>query len=115
MIEAGWNQVEQFVEDVAREFGDVDGVYGPPRGGLVFAVMLSHRLGVPLLMAPTDGCLIVDDICDEGDTMLHYRKALNAKIATMFYVKGATVTPDMWMLEKRRGDWVIFPWEVRNG
>lgn len=106
-----WADVETFIEHASNQYRDVKGVYGPARGGLVFAVMLSHRLGVPMLMAPCDGCLIVDDICDEGDTLYHYRRTLNCKIATMYYVSGATVTPDFWMLQKDRGDWVRFPWE----
>ena len=32
----------------------LSGVYGVPRGGLVLAVCLSHRLGIPLLQADTD-------------------------------------------------------------
>lgn len=115
MLKPSWEEVELFIDRAAREFNGANGVYGPPRGGLVFAVMLSHRLGVPMLMAPCDGCLIVDDICDEGDTLRHYRKTLNCKIATMYYVQGATVTPDFWMLEKTRGDWVVFPWEAVDG
>lgn len=115
MLKPSWKDVELFIDRVAGSFDGVNGVYGPPRGGLVFAVMLSHRLGVPLLMAPCDGCLIVDDICDEGDTLYHYRKTLNCKIVTMYYVQGATITPDFWMLEKTRGDWVVFPWEAVDG
>ena len=30
----------------------LSGVYGVPRGGLVLAVCLSHRLGIPLLEKP---------------------------------------------------------------
>lgn len=110
-----WSDVERFVNTLSKECGEVCGVYGPPRGGLVFAVMLSHMLHVPMLMAPCDGCLIVDDICDAGDTLWHFRKTLDCKIATMYYVDGATVTPDFWMLEKKRGRWVTFPWERSNG
>ena len=40
----------------------LSGVYGVPRGGLVLAVCLSHRLGIPLLEQPQAGCLVVDDI-----------------------------------------------------
>jgi len=110
-----WEQVGKFVDAVSEECTQVNGVYGPARGGLVFAVMLSHRLKVPMLMAPCDGCLIVDDICDYGDTLYHYRKTLDCKIATMYYVEGATVTPDFWLLEKQRGDWVVFPLEEKDG
>lgn len=113
-MQATWEDAERFVERLSEECGDVSGVFAPARGGLCLGVMLSHALGVPLLMAPCDNCLIVDDICDTGDTMLHYRNATDCKIATMFYVEGASVTPDFWMFEKERGDWVTFPWEARS-
>ena len=111
-LKASWDDVERFVDKLADECGDVCGVFGPARGGLTLAVMLSHRLHVPMLMAPCDGCLIVDDICDSGDTMWHYRKTLECKIATMYYVRESAVTPDFWMFEKKQGDWVVFPWEA---
>lgn len=114
-LEPTWDDVEGFVDALSRETPPVKGVYGPPRGGLVFAVMLSHRMGIPVLMAPCDGCIIVDDICDSGKTLQHYRETLNCTIATMYYVQGASVMPDFWMLEKSRGEWVTFPWEVENG
>ena len=43
-----WKDVEQFVNEVTSQFnGKVNGVYGLPRGGLVLAVILSHKLNVP--------------------------------------------------------------------
>lgn len=114
-LEPSWHDVEKFVKACAKEFGEVCGVYAPPRGGLCLGVMLSHAMGVPMLLAPCDGCLIVDDICDGGLTLQHFRETLDCKIATMYYVDGATVTPDYWMYQKVRGDWVLFPWEVQNG
>ena len=110
-FKTSWDDVERFVKKVTDECGEACGVYGPPRGGLTLAVMLSHRLNVPMLMAPCDGCLIVDDICDSGDTMWHHRKTIDCKIATMFYVRESAVTHDFWMFEKKQGDWVVFPWE----
>ena len=106
-----WEDVEDFVEAVAEWCGDVIGVYAPPRGGLVFGAMLSYKLGVPMLLAPCDGCLIVDDISDTGDTLIHYRRTLKCSIATMYYVDGSMTVPDLWLMEKKRGQWVVFPWE----
>ena len=106
-----WEDIEGFVDAVAEWCDEPSGVYAPPRGGLVLGTMLSHKLGVPMLLAPCDGCLIIDDICDSGDTLFHYRKSLDCKIATMYHVDGASVTPDFWAMEKERGKWVTFPWE----
>ena len=49
-----------------------DGIYGIPAGGLVPAVYLHYRLKLPLMLAPTERTLVVDDIVDTGLTMSHY-------------------------------------------
>ena len=73
-----WLELDQYVTKLAEKIkkeriGYFSGVYGLPRGGLVPAVMLSHKLNLPLLMAPCRGCIVVDDIADTGTTLQHYR------------------------------------------
>lgn len=97
-----WDEVTAYVEAVRDKYKDLNlcGVYGLPRGGLVLAVMISHKLNIPLLMSPAEGCLIVDDICDSGETLLHYKKNSSAIqkpkyiITTMIYKQGAFVIPE---------------------
>lgn len=114
-----WDEVVDFLELVSEKCSEtnIDGVYGLPRGGLVLAVMLSHRLGKPLLLAPTSKSLIVDDICDSGESLLHYYSNASAEekterplIATMFYKQNSLVEPDIYLYEKKN-DWIVFPWE----
>lgn len=114
-----WNDVKEFVDYVtwANKQNNITGVYGLPRGGLCLAVMLSHALSVPLLSAPAAGCIIVDDICDSGESLIHYRNNTSGetgtdyKLATMFYKKNALgVVPDYWWKEKGNS-WIVFPWE----
>lgn len=114
-----WNTVENFISDVVKQYKDADlpGVFGIPRGGLVIAVMLSHRLNIPMLMSPVPGCMIVDDICDSGESLLHYVKNSSGvaengyHIVTMFYKKNQLdIIPEYWYMEKSK-DWVVFPWE----
>lgn len=121
-IRVTWEQVEAFIEEaeiLARRHG-TNAVYGLPRGGLVLAVMLSHRLNIPLLLAPAKGCLIVDDICDSGESLLHYRKNSSGEenndytIITMFYKENSLgITPDHWM-RKKHDNWIVFPWEKED-
>ena len=92
-------------ESKGRKF---DGVWGPPRGGLISAVMLSHALDIPLLIKPTSNTLIVDDIADTGKTLDQY-KGKNF-IVTSFYHKQSIVIPDIWIREKKN-EWIVFPWE----
>lgn len=115
-----WDQISEFVEHVAKIVESkysIDGVYGIPRGGLVFAVMLSHRLKVPMLMSPTSNSLIVDDICDSGESILHYYKNTSNPnsgrpiIATMFYKENQLgVKPDIYLYTKT-DDWIVYPFE----
>lgn len=109
-----WNQVNDYIECVSTKFSDrkLTGVYGIPRGGLVFATMLSHRLDIPLLLAPCDGCLVVDDISDTGKTLVHFQEC-GYLITTMFYKKGSLVEPHYWYAQKY-DDWIVYPWECKE-
>lgn len=115
-----WEEVEQFVDQVADMYlGKVNGVYGLPRGGLVLATMLSHRLNVPLLLGAFPGCLVVDDICDSGESLIHYicnssgdGKGYN--VVTMFYKSNELeIFPEYYMFLKQ-DDWIVFPWEEKE-
>lgn len=113
----GWKEFENDCDKLAglikksgRKF---DSLYGIPRGGLVLAVRLSHKLGLPLMMHDSnirDGTLIVDDIADSGDTMREFlsNKKYSAT-ATLFYNSDGKHVPTYFCREKT--DWVVFPWE----
>ena len=113
-----WDDVDEFVQFVADKFKhhNYTGVFGLTRGGLVLAVMLSHRLNIPLLMAPHEGCLIVDDIADSGKSLLHYTEndtQFNKySIMTMYYHERSQVVPDFYMYNKL-DRWIVFPWEEK--
>lgn len=120
-----WDDVEEFISAVctsilsneAFQNRQISGVYGLPRGGLIFAVMLSHRLNIPLLMAPAKNCIIVDDICDSGESLLHYvRNSSGDKrneyiTITMYMKQNELVHPDIYYKVKS-DKWILFPWET---
>ncbi len=97
------------IEELGLSFKSFDGIYGIPRGGLVLAVCLSHRLDLPLRDSVNDRTIVVDDIADTGETLFPYRDNL---IATIHWVEGSKVKPKVYALEKTRGEWVRYPWEV---
>lgn len=112
-----WEQVETFLDEISviSDLYNLNftGVYGLPRGGLVLAVMISHRLNIPLLLAPCKNCLIVDDIADTGISLEHYDIDKNEKqyyITTMYYHRQSKVVPDFYVYEKT-DNWIEFPWE----
>lgn len=114
-----WKDIEEYVDYVYNYYQNknITGVYGIPRGGLILAVLISHKLNVPMLMAPVEGCIIVDDICDSGESLVHYQKNTSGDkkckyhITTMFYKKNKLVEPELWLKEKKES-WIIYPWEA---
>lgn len=113
-----WSNIESFcevlVDRVKMEKRKFSGVYGLPRGGLIPAVIISHKLNIPLLLAPTNECLIVDDIADSGRSLIHFTEndtQFNKYyIATIFYHERSIVKPDFYMYDKE-DKWIVFPWE----
>lgn len=113
-----WENVREYLDQIERLYGGsgLSGVYGIPRGGIVLAVMISHRLNIPLLMSPAPGCLIIDDICDSGESLLHYAKNSSAVekpkyiISTMMCKRNDLVIPDSYWGVKT-DEWIVFPWE----
>ena len=106
-----WDDLEDFINFLGTQvnFSNYTGVYGPARGGVTIATIISNRFKLPYLGAPQVGCLCVDDICDSGDTALAWRQK-GYTIATMYYKQGAKVMPEIWWKEKFN-KWIIFPWE----
>ena len=107
-----WNDVEEFIARLAKDtnnFQKFTGVFGPARGGVTYATIISNRYNLPYLGAPQKGCLCIDDICDTGDTALAWKEKGYA-IATHYYKEGAKVEPDYWWKEKE-DNWIVFPWE----
>ena len=115
-----WRQVQDFVYLVCASYAgtNVTGVYGLPRGGLIPAVMISHKLNIPFLMSPCENCIIVDDICDSGESLVHYVKntsnpdmANKFHIATIYFKENRfNIIPEVY-LEHKKNDWIVFPWE----
>jgi hypoxanthine phosphoribosyltransferase len=86
-------------------------IYGVPRGGLVVAVTLSHKLNKPIIMTeptPNENVLVVDDIADSGNTLQQYK---DFHIATIFWKAKSTVSPDFYYRKIEETIWCEFPWE----
>lgn len=121
IVHTSWDEVNEYLNTIASNIdkNEHSGVYGIPRGGLVLASWLAHKLYLPLLFAPAKNCIIIDDICDSGETLLHFVKNSsnpeadnNYYITTMFYRRNNElgIEPNYWYKEKI-DNWVVFPWE----
>ena len=121
-----WLDFDKAIEEIAsrldqRKLLDTfDTIYGVPRNGLVLAVALSHTIEKPIITTLDLGThkdakrvLIVDDISDSGKTLQTIKALFDYSIltATIHVVEGTLVIPTIWLLEKKKGDWVVYPWE----
>jgi hypoxanthine phosphoribosyltransferase len=111
MRQLSWFDFDQAVNTIvdrvaAQQFS---GIHGIPRGGLVLAVALSHRLDQPLLPSPQPGCLLVDDVYETGLTLAPYRELVDC--TTVVWVSKAE--PQWWQAVEVTDsrEWIVFPWE----
>lgn len=81
-----WKKIEQGVDILEKRLrplkATIKNIYGVPRGGLVPATILSHRLNVPLVIdqrSISKNTVIVDEIIDSGETAKNFteRRRLN--------------------------------------
>jgi hypoxanthine phosphoribosyltransferase len=110
------NQITDLAEQISKSQENIIAIYGLPRGGLIPAVLLSHKLGVkyvnewPLLkhLYHPDNVLIVDDICDSGKTLKGYN---NYPTATLHYKPSAVTKPTFYSDIAEEDVWIVYPWE----
>lgn len=146
----GWSTVarlvDRLVDDIRRQTMEhglkVEGIVGIARGGLIPAVMLSHRLGVrslqvvsanqyddatrqqgnmvvslaPSLMEnPSGHYLIVDDIVDSGKTVEFFRGLLPNSTVAALVVNSDPIKRnlvDFIAMPNPENLWIEFPWEA---
>ena len=108
-----WEQVDTLVtilkHKVLDKLPEIGSVMGIARGGLIPAVMLSHKLGVPYTNLVDPNTLVVDDICDSGVTI---KEAPGLYTATLHYKESAIVKPSVYAsLLLNESQWIVYPWE----
>ena len=124
IIYFGWHEFDKAVEDIAQGLNakgitdEITCIYGIPRGGLVLAVALSHRLSKPIELDLNkfgfnniENILIVDDISDSGKTFINCCPYARYSTATIHFVKDSAFEPDVWVRERPKDDWIVYPWE----
>ena len=108
-----WEEIDRLVdilcEKIITQIPSIDSVMGLPRGGLIPAVMVSHRLDLPLVTLPEPHTLVVDDIADSGVTLTNtpgiYTAVLHYKPHTSIF------KPDLYSVEYKGDDFLVYPWE----
>jgi len=113
-IYLSWGDIDLLMDALISTIDfEVTSVMGLARGGLIPAVILSHRLNVPLVSVPLEDTLIVDDICDSGNTFLEiYKQYPNLKFACLHFKPHTSVfNPTTYATTFNSDDWIVYPWE----
>ena len=115
-----WRDIDDAVERLAINITnnniEIAAVGGLPRGGLIPAVMLSHKMSIPFVsqanISQINGnILVVDDICDSGKTLKRFKFEDNIYTATLHYKTTAEYEPHFWWRLAPLNEWIVYPWE----
>ena len=111
-----WDDVEKSVNNLCDKIRfdqvNIDSVHGIARGGLIPAVLISHKLGLPYVQAVGPNTLVVDDICDTGVTL---EKGPGVYTAVLHYKPHTSCfQPTMWSEIHEGDEWLIYPWETKD-
>ena len=110
-----WQDIDELVDKLHKEIIKsgikVEKIYGIPRGGLIPAVLLSHKMNIPLTnYMYSKNVLIIDDICDSGQTL---EEVLTDNPTAVLHYKPHTsiFKPTLYSEEFKNDDWIVYPWE----
>lgn len=122
-----WQDLEALTNNIGgRKFTHILAV---PRGGLVPAAYLAHRLGVKRVdtwngkslpkYGDTDVVLVVDDIADSGETLSKVAKQFKSFegimcTATIHMRYSSKFAPTFMGKLIKDDSWVVYPWENRE-
>ena len=115
-----WGQVNKLLDKIHEQASsEVEYVSGIPRGGLILAVLYSHRFNIQYLEHPSNHyphLLILDDIADSGITLKKWKESLNVPLyGTLHYKKSSCIEPDFYGSKLIKEDrWIVYPWEKKD-
>ncbi len=118
-----WNDIDRAINRIIASINSseikINAVGGLPRGGLIPAVILSHRLGIPFvsqaqIQTTIGNILIVDDICDSGKTLKRFKFEENIYTATLHWKQSSEYQPNYFWEIAYENEWIVYPWENRD-
>lgn len=137
------NHIAEFIHFNPTEIGKVDIIAGVSRGGLMPAVILSHRLNIPMTTIEYSSksgmgdnknhlnklpelkgkrILLIEDIVDSGNTMkeiydIYKNNGCDIFTASVYYKSRRTIVhePDVWAIKVSENfGWIHFPFETQT-
>ena len=107
-----WEDFDDAVRRTQRPI--CDGLVPIPRGGMAYALALSHKFSIPILERPTKKSVFVDDIDDSGRTYLQHKIPF-ANSPVHVLLRRETLSPiGINTVDTFTEDWIVFPWENKD-
>jgi hypothetical protein len=118
-IYLSWDDIERLTNllsvKIKMKHFQINSIMGLPRGGLVPSVILSHKLNLPLVQKISQNTLIVDDICDSGNTFVKiYKKHPTLRFACLHFKPHTSIFNPSVYSQEVGDDWIVYPWEEKN-
>ena len=108
--------IDEFTKRLKVERPTLKYIYGPPRGGSILAVCLSHSLKLkflPTLDEPhvPEQTLIVDDVSDTGETLQRVIGNKHYVTLTIFIKIKTMYIPHYYKRIAHNNEWIVYWWE----
>jgi hypoxanthine phosphoribosyltransferase len=115
-IYISWEDIDYLTdilcEKIITDLPNIDSVFGLTRGGLIPAVIISHKLNLPWSEVMLPNTLVIDDIADTGHTLINI---IGCYTATLHYKPHTSkFKPDIYAQLYEDNEWVIYPWEKKD-
>jgi hypoxanthine phosphoribosyltransferase len=101
------SSVDKLCESISKSTFDIKSVTGLKRGGLIPAVLISHKLNIPYVESINIHTLVVDDICDTGGTLL----GIVTPFTAVLHHKPTAKFEPTFFAEEVGDEWIVYPWE----
>tara|TARA_R100000951_G_scaffold67273_2_gene56758 strand:- start:23 stop:439 length:417 start_codon:yes stop_codon:yes gene_type:complete len=117
-----WQWIDTQIDNIGEKLEGLDTpkfVTGIPRGGLIPAILISHKFNIPYIGLEAAKALpgnikkqilVIDDIADSGNTLaqIHRHNFITATLATRH---STTYLPTITGSSIHNDNWLVFPWE----
>lgn len=114
-----WKNIDNCINILAKKLkpyvkrGTINNVYGVIRGGIIPAIMLSHKLNINYSEYVDKKTVIIDDIEDSGKTAEHHKEQYQNNFFVVLFNKRDVFDCDFYAKKENSKKWLVFPWEVK--
>ena len=120
-----WSGIEEYIYAIEKWVllnKNLKYVTGPARGGLIPAVLLSHKLGIDYISLTSAmlfpekvkaEILLIDDICDSGQTFIGLQDQ-GFTTASLLWRTNSKYIPEYYAESIDSNSWIVFPWENKD-